>query len=126
MIPVPGTITLANSDITSQATQAKVKDLLQGNLADLIISDIAPNATGIKSMDHERIVALCRVVIKFAQIFLNNEGTLLIKIWQGAEQNRLEALCKQIFAKVTYVKPHASRTDSAEIYLLSQYFRRLS
>lgn len=124
MFPVPGTETLSECDITDENTRKKVETLLQGQLVDVVMSDIAPHATGIKSMDHERIVVLCKIVMNFAKLFLRDNGTLLFKLWQGAEQQQIESLCKQMFAKVNYVKPAASRTDSAEVFLLSRNFKR--
>ncbi len=123
MVQVDGSITLEYSDIRSHHTQRTILDILAGEKADLVMSDMAPKASGIKSMDHEIIIELCAVALKFSLGILHEEGTFLCKIWQGQDQRKLEAAIKKFFSTVKVVKPNASRMDSAEVFLLAKNFQ---
>ena len=122
-IPVEGATILKKSDFTSAETQQKILDLLAGKKADIVLSDMAPNATGIKSLDHEQIVELCIAVIRFANVVLAPGGTCLVKLWQGGEQAKLETLMRKLFQRVQVVIPSASRPDSAELFILARNFQ---
>lgn len=123
--PIEGVCLLPSCDLTTEATQAKIKELLQNRLADVILSDMAPRATGLKSHNHEIIVGLCFTVLRFSLSVLKEGGTLLCKLWMGGDQSRLDAAMKSVFDNVRCVKPDASRDDSAEIFLLGRGFKSL-
>ena len=91
--------------------------------ADVVMSDMAPNATGHPQTDHLRIVALCEVALDFARSVLVPGGTFVAKVFQGGAQGELMALLKRDFGTVRHAKPPASRRDSAEIYVVAQDFR---
>ena len=124
MAPVEGATILYNSDFTTLETQEKILKILEGRKVHTVMSDMAPNATGLKSMDHELIIALCLSALKFSLPVLKDGGTFLGKIWQGNQQARLESLMKTFFKTVRVVKPNASRNDSAEVFLLARNFKK--
>ncbi|XP_046359462.1 rRNA methyltransferase 2, mitochondrial-like [Haliotis rufescens] len=122
MATIDKAVVLCKKDFTTPETQAEVKQHLSGRLADFVMSDMAPRASGVKSLDHDRIISLCVETVKFSCVVLREGGAVLCKLWQGAEQPRLEHIMKQLFKTVRVVKPDASRSDSAEIFLLGKNF----
>jgi 23S rRNA (uridine2552-2'-O)-methyltransferase len=95
----------------------------RGGNADVVLSDMAANATGHRQTDHLRIMALAEAAADFARQVLAPGGTFLCKVLQGGTEATLLAELKRDFASVKHVKPPASRSDSAELYLLAQGFR---
>jgi 23S rRNA (uridine2552-2'-O)-methyltransferase len=91
--------------------------------ADVVLSDMAANATGHRQTDHLRIMALAEAAADFAREVLNKGGAFLCKVLQGGTEAVLLAELKRDFETVKHVKPPASRTDSAELYLLAKGFR---
>ncbi|MGE5366169.1 MAG: RlmE family RNA methyltransferase [Betaproteobacteria bacterium] len=91
--------------------------------ADVVLSDMAANATGHRQTDHLRIVALAEAAADFARQVLAPGGAFLCKVLQGGTEATLLAELKRDFSSVKHVKPPASRADSAELYLLAQGFR---
>ena len=96
---------------------------LLGGPADVVLSDMAANATGHKKTDHLRIMGLAEAAAEFARAVLAPGGTFLAKVLQGGTEGTLLADLKRDFATVRHVKPAASRTDSAELYVLATGFR---
>jgi 23S rRNA (uridine2552-2'-O)-methyltransferase len=121
MDPVPGAIVL-QGDCREAATIAAVKQALAGP-ADLVLSDMAPPATGHARTDHLRIVALAEIAHETAHELLAPGGSFVCKVLQGGAQGDLLAALKRDFAEVRHVKPPASRADSSEVYLVAQGFR---
>lgn len=103
----------------------KLKKLLGGQ-ADVVLSDMAANATGHRATDHIKIVALVESAAEFAREVLKPGGTLLAKVLQGGTEKELLADLKRDFSTVKHVKPAASRSDSAELYVLAMGFRGAS
>ena len=91
--------------------------------ADVVLSDMAANATGHRQTDHLRIMALAEAAADFARQVLAPGGAFLCKVLQGGAEATLLAELKRDFASVKHVKPPASRADSAELYLLAKGFR---
>jgi 23S rRNA (uridine2552-2'-O)-methyltransferase len=91
--------------------------------ADVVLSDMAANATGHRQTDHLRIMALAEAAAAFAREVLAPGGAFLCKVLQGGTEATLLAELKRDFSSVKHVKPPASRTDSAELYLLAKGFR---
>jgi 23S rRNA (uridine2552-2'-O)-methyltransferase len=91
--------------------------------ADVVLSDMAANATGHRQTDHLRIMALAEAAADFARQVLAPRGAFLCKVLQGGTEAALLAELKRDFASIKHVKPPASRSDSAELYLLAQGFR---
>ena len=121
MDPVPGAIVLQRDCRDAEAIAA-VKDAL-GGPADLMLSDMAPAATGHAQTDHLRIVALAEIAHDAATELLAPGGDFVCKVLQGGAQGDLLAALKREFTTVRHVKPPASRADSAEVYLIAQGFR---
>jgi 23S rRNA (uridine2552-2'-O)-methyltransferase len=121
MTPVEGAAILEQDFLAEDAPEL-IRAALAGP-ADVVMSDMAPNATGHPQTDHLRIVALCEVALDFARSVLVPGGTFVAKVFQGGAQGELMALLKRDFGTVRHVKPPASRRDSAEIYVVAQDFR---
>ncbi|MGI8526083.1 MAG: RlmE family RNA methyltransferase [Pseudolabrys sp.] len=110
-------------DFLDAAAPGKLRALI-GGPADVVLSDMAANATGHRKTDHIKIVALVEAAAEFAREVLKPGGAFLAKVIQGGTEPRLLADLKRDFASVKHVKPAASRADSAELYLLATGFRR--
>jgi 23S rRNA (uridine2552-2'-O)-methyltransferase len=121
MKPLPG-VEFLNLDFLDETAPERLKELLGGK-ADLVLSDMAANATGHRQTDHLRIMALAEAAALFAREVLAAKGAFLCKVLQGGTEARLLAELKRDFESVKHVKPPASRADSAELYLLARGFR---
>jgi len=109
-------------DFLNAAAAERLKALLGGQ-ADVVLSDMAANATGHRQTDHLRIMALAEAAAHFAREVLAPGGSFLCKVLQGGAEAALLAELKRDFSTLKHVKPPASRTDSAELYLLAKGFR---
>jgi 23S rRNA (uridine2552-2'-O)-methyltransferase len=113
--------------IEGDFTESPVLDLLvqrlQGKPVDLVISDMAPNMTGVASVDQARSMNLAELALEFSDKSLKPGGSLLIKTFQGAGFNEFYAQLRRRFEKLATRKPSASRAESKEIYLLGRGFR---
>ena len=94
-----------------------------GGPADIVLSDMAANATGHTRTDHIKIVALVEAAVEFAREVLAPGGAFLAKVLQGGTESSLLAALKRDYKSVKHIKPPASRSDSAELYLLATGFR---
>jgi len=121
MAPLAG-VDFVQLDFLDAATPDKIKARL-GGPADVVLSDMAANATGHRKTDHIRIMALAEAAADFARDVLADGGAFLCKVLQGGTEATLLAQLKRDFASVKHVKPSASRADSAELYLLATGFR---
>ncbi len=121
MDEVPG-VDFAQLDFLDPAAPEKLKTML-GGPADVVLSDMAANATGHRKTDHLKIMALVEAAADFAREVLAPGGAFLAKVLQGGTEGALLASLKRDFAAVKHMKPAASRTDSAELYLLATGFR---
>ncbi len=115
-------VTFAQLDFLDNAAPDRLKEML-GGLADVVLSDMAANATGHRQTDHIKIIALVEAAAEFAREVLKPGGAFLAKVIQGGTENMLLANLKRDFASVKHVKPAASRADSAELYVLATGFR---
>lgn len=105
---------------------SKAPDLLKkaiGGRADIVISDMAPPTIGHKRTDHLRIMGLAEAAYEFAREVLVPGGAFLSKVFMGGAGQDLLNQLKKDFTKVKHVKPHASRADSAEMYVVALGFR---
>lgn len=121
--PIEHAHLFTNMDFTVQENQQKVKSFLNNKLIDIVISDMAPKASGIKSIDQENIISLCYSAFKFAITMSKLNSTLLVKSWQGNAVKKLEEDLLIFYETVKVVKPQSSRSDSAEIFLLARGFK---
>ncbi len=121
MEPVAG-VDFVHLDFLDHTAPDKLKAMLGGG-ADVVLSDMAANATGHRKTDHLKIMALVETAFEFAREVLKPGGTFLAKVLQGGTERALLAALKREFAGVKHIKPPASRSDSAELYLLATGFR---
>jgi 23S rRNA (uridine2552-2'-O)-methyltransferase len=119
--PLPG-VEFRVFDFLDPGAPDLLKKML-GGPADVVLSDMAANATGHRRTDHIKIVALVEAAAEFAREVLAPGGTFLAKVIQGGTEGLLLTALKKDFTTVKHVKPLASRADSAELYLLATGFR---
>lgn len=115
--------TVIQMDFMDDDAPDKLKDALGGEMADLVVSDIAPPTIGHKQTDHLRIMAMVEAGYYFALEVLKPKGVFLAKVFQGGASSELLKEMRTKFDKVKHVKPKASRADSSEIYLVGIGFR---
>lgn len=109
-------------DFLAAATLTAVTQALQGAKADIVMSDMAPNISGSRSVDQPRAMLLAEEALEFCGTALKPGGTLLVKLFQG---EGFEAFVRDVrprFGKVRLIKPKASRPESREIYLLARNY----
>lgn len=106
-------------DFTDEKAPLKLKELLGGHKADIVLSDMAANTTGMHNIDHMRIMALLENAYAFAVQVLNQGGVFVAKIFQGGTENEFLAAMKKDFSIVKHAKPDASRKDSSEVYVVA-------
>ncbi|XP_062999097.1 rRNA methyltransferase 2, mitochondrial [Elgaria multicarinata webbii] len=121
--PLEGANFLSHADITDPNTQQRIQELLPKGKADVILSDMAHNATGIRELDHQKLVQLCLNLLDFVPHILKPGGTMLCKFWDGGQSHLLQKRLMQDFKEVRTVKPQASRKESAETYYLAKLFK---
>ena len=122
MDPIPGADLVQMDFMTDEAPDV-LKRLLDGGLANVVLSDMAASATGHAQTDHLKIMALAETAYDFAKDVLAKGGAFICKVLQGGATGELLKLLKRDFAEVKHVKPPASRSDSAEIYVVALGFR---
>jgi 23S rRNA (uridine2552-2'-O)-methyltransferase len=115
-------VDFARVDFLDADAPGKLKAML-GGPADVVLSDMAANATGHRQTDHLKIMALVEAAAECAREVLKDGGAFLAKVIQGGTEGTLLAALKRDFSSVKHVKPAASRTDSAELYVLATGFR---
>ncbi len=121
MEPIPGVI-FAQMDFLDATAPDRLLEILDGP-ADLVMSDMAANATGHRKTDHLRIVALVETAVDFARQVLAPGGAFLAKVLQGGTEGALLTDLKRDFSAVKHIKPAASRADSSELYVLATGYR---
>jgi 23S rRNA (uridine2552-2'-O)-methyltransferase len=121
MVPIPGVL-FRQIDFLDSAAPQHLNEMLGGG-ADVVLSDMAANATGHRKTDQLKIIALVEAAAAFAGEVLRPGGSFLAKVLQGGTEGALLAQLKRDFATVRHVKPQASRADSSELYLLATGFR---
>ena len=116
---VPGAVLLPRKDFTKEDTQKDILEAVGNSPFNVVISDMAPNASGHKSLDHERIMGLAGQVKDFTLKHGTIGTSMIIKIWHGGLTNSFLDLLKNDFINVKMFKPAASRNDSAEVYIIA-------
>jgi 23S rRNA (uridine2552-2'-O)-methyltransferase len=122
MEPVSG-VTFIRGDFSSRSGLAAVEEVLAGRKADIVLSDMAPNLSGIAVSDQARSMELAEIARDFALLHLKPEGAFLVKIFQGTGYDEYFKSLRQAFRKVVVRKPDASRDESAEQFLLARELR---
>jgi 23S rRNA (uridine2552-2'-O)-methyltransferase len=121
-MPTIAGVDFVRLDFLDPSAPEVLKTMLGGE-ADIVMSDMAANATGHRKTDHLRIMALAETAAAFACEVLAPGGAFLCKVLQGGTEAELLAKLKRDFKSVKHVKPAASRADSAELYLLAAGYR---
>lgn len=116
--PLAG-VDFIQGDFRDDAVLKQLEELLQGRPVGLVISDMAPNISGVASMDQARAMHLAELAMEFALEHLTSEGSFLVKVFQGAGFEEYLKQMRGSFSKVVSRKPKASRDRSSEVYLLA-------
>jgi 23S rRNA (uridine2552-2'-O)-methyltransferase len=119
MEPVAG-VSFVRADFTSPKGLAAIEAALAGRKADVVLSDMAPNMTGIPVTDQARSMELAELALEFGRGHLKPDGVLLVKVFQGAGYAEYIKALRAAFAKVLVRKPESSRGESAEQYVLAR------
>jgi len=122
MEALPG-VEFIQGDFQTQDVFDKVLATLAGQPVDLVMSDMAPNTSGIKAVDQSRSMYLAELTLDFAKLCLKSGGDLLVKVFQGEGFDALLQELRKNFVKVVSRKPLSSRARSAEVYLLARNYR---
>jgi 23S rRNA (uridine2552-2'-O)-methyltransferase len=118
-------VELIIADVTELASEALIRDAAGGG-ADIVLSDMAPPSSGHRGTDHLRIIGLAEAGLDLARGLLRPGGSFVAKVWQGGTENELLTTLKRDFSNVRHAKPPASRSDSAEMYVVAQGFRAVA
>jgi 23S rRNA (uridine2552-2'-O)-methyltransferase len=122
MEPVAG-VEFVKMDFMEAEAPGRLKAMLRGGRADVVLSDMAAQGTGHVATDHLRIMALAEAAAEFAYEVLNPGGVFVCKVFQGGTERQLLEGLKRSFAAGRHVKPPASRSESAELYVVATGFR---
>ena len=125
MEPVPDVHFLLG-DFREEAVVSQLEALLEGRKVDVVLSDMAPNLTGIPSADAARIEHLSELALDFAQRWLQPQGAMVIKTFHGSYYSQIVKAFKLVFQQVKAVKPQASRDKSAETFILARSLKKPS
>ncbi|MEO8655325.1 MAG: RlmE family RNA methyltransferase [Ramlibacter sp.] len=117
MEPVEG-VAFFQGDFREPEVLVRLEQMLAGRQADVVVSDMAPNLSGIESADTARIAHLVELAIEFSRAHLKPEGALVAKVFHGSGYSQLVKLFKETFRVVKPLKPKASRDKSSETFLV--------
>ena len=117
--PIPG-VTVVRGDFREETVLQRLEDALGGRKLDLVVSDMAPNLSGVRATDQARSVHLCELALAFAKDHLKPRGAFLVKIFQGTGYPEFLAAMRRAFVSVASRKPGASRGESKEMYLVGK------
>jgi 23S rRNA (uridine2552-2'-O)-methyltransferase len=119
MDPIPG-VEIQQGDFTTQEVYENVIKILDGRNAGLVMSDMAPNISGIASVDQARAMYLAELSLDLARKVLVSDGDFLVKVFQGSGFDELKREMGLAFKKVVIRKPKASRSRSREVYMVAR------
>ena len=117
MTPIEG-VTFIQGDFREQEVLQKLEHEMAGRQADVVVSDMAPNLSGITSVDTARVADLIELAVAFAQAHMKPEGALVVKLFHGSGYDLLVHLFRAHFRVVKPLKPKASRDKSSETFLI--------
>ncbi|NYT24769.1 RlmE family RNA methyltransferase [Alcaligenaceae bacterium] len=123
MEPVAG-VEFLQGDFRDDAVLGQLEAMLGGAKVDLVISDMAPNLSGVSSADSARIQHVCELAMEFACAHLKPEGALIVKAFHGSGFSQIVETFKQHFRRVVERKPKASRDRSSETFLVARGVKR--
>jgi 23S rRNA (uridine2552-2'-O)-methyltransferase len=113
-------VTFIQGDFREEVVEAELEKTLGNRSLDLVLSDMAPNISGVETSDQARSIHLCELAMEFAVKHLTPEGAFLVKVFQGAGSTEFHAAMRAAFQSVVSRKPDASRGRSSEMYLLGK------
>ncbi len=117
MDPIEG-VEFILGDFREPIVGSQLTEVLKGRVVDVVVSDMAPNLSGIESADAARISHLVELALEFAQTHMKKEGALVVKVFHGSGYSQLVKLFKNTFKVVKPMKPKASRSNSAENFIV--------
>ena len=123
--PIPG-VTVIRGDFSDESVRDRIREALGGRKLDLVVSDLAPNLSGVSATDQARSIGLCELALEFARSHLKPQGAFLVKAFQGAGYPEFLAAMRGAFVTVASRKPGASRERSSEMYLLGKRLKARS
>ncbi len=123
MEPIEG-VTFLQGDFREEDVLARLQETVQGRPVDVVVSDMAPNLSGVESVDAVRIAHLIELAVDFAQNHLRPDGALVVKLFHGSGYAQLVQLFKESFRTVKSIKPKASRDKSSETFLVGMGLRK--
>ena len=113
------------STMVGDITKPEIVDEIKKNAGlsfDVVLSDLAPNVSGVWEVDHARQIELARCAVKVGGMLLRASGNMLVKVFQGSEVKEFQDEMRSLFREFRIVKPPASRPESAELYFLGLGF----
>ena len=119
MDPIAG-VSFIQGDFTEQSVLHQLLDKIENKPVDLVISDMAPNLTGMKAVDQPAVVYLAELAVDLAQQVLKKNGIFIAKLFQGEGFDEFVRNTRTVFNTVALKKPDASRAKSREVYLLAK------
>jgi 23S rRNA (uridine2552-2'-O)-methyltransferase len=105
-------------DFRENEVAALLEAALQGRQADVVVSDMAPNLSGIESSDAARVQHLIELAVEFAQNHMKPQGALVVKVFHGSGYSQIVKMFKETFKVVKSIKPKSSRDKSSETFLV--------
>lgn len=124
MDPIAG-VDFVQGDFTEQSVFDEIMKVVNNRPVDLVISDMAPNISGMASIDQPSAMYLVELALDMAQQVLKPKGDFVAKVFQGEGFPEFQQALKQVFDKVIIRKPKASRARSKEVYIVAKGFRKL-
>ncbi len=116
-------VKIIQQDFLAQEAETKILEEMHGEKYNVVMSDMAANTTGNKSVDHIRTTALVEEAFNFSLKVLKEGGTFIAKVFQGGTEPKLFNRMKQNFKTVKHFKPNSSRKESVEMYVIAQGFK---
>lgn len=124
MEPLPG-VEVIVGDFRETAVLEELERRAGSQAIDLVLSDMAPNLSGVDAADQAASVHLCELALDFARMHLKNGGAFVVKVFQGEGFDAFLKQCRASFEQVSIRKPKASRPRSREVYLVARNYRRV-
>jgi 23S rRNA (uridine2552-2'-O)-methyltransferase len=125
MEPIPG-VDFIQGDFHDELVVERLLALLDGRQPDLVLSDMAPNVTGMQAVDQPRVIYLCELALDLADRILKQGGSLVAKAFHGEGFDTLIRDARPRFERLATRKPASSRAQSREVYLVGRGFHRLA
>ncbi|QRM20330.1 23S rRNA (uridine(2552)-2'-O)-methyltransferase RlmE [Dechloromonas sp. TW-R-39-2] len=122
MEPIHG-VDFIQGDFREDEVLHQLEEKLDGRTVGLVMSDMAPNMSGVPLVDQARVMYLAELGLEFCKAHLKPEGAFLVKVFQGSDYENFLRAMREVFKTVVVRKPDASRDRSAELYLLGRVLR---